>query len=443
MRTRFAVMRTVLAAAGSIGAVTPVVAARAQTPAGDTLQLPALQSVATLRDPRARQLALLAAQSELRLQSIEADRLPALTVAGHSQYYSDVARIPFRVPGVQPPTPPHDTYDGRLEAQQRLLDPAIGARRAVERAQLAESQARVRTTLYALRQSVNEAFFTAARLQAQRADVETSITDLEAQLVVAGRRVQLGAALPSDTAALRAELLRRRQALAEIDANRLAALTVLGDLTGTHIAPDAVLALPDLAAEAAAARQSPDRLRGRPEHEQFARARELFEQQQRAVSARDKPRVTAFGRAGYGQPGLNPLNDRFDSYWTAGVQLQWTPWTWGTTRREREVLALQRQVVATEEAAFVEGTRRAITQDLATIDRIEAALASDEQIIELRERIARETRLRFQEGVVTSAEYVDRQTDVLNARLVRAAHRVELAYARARFLTTVGVEVGR
>jgi outer membrane protein TolC len=98
-------------------------------------------------------------------------------------------------------------------------------------------------------------------------------------------------------------------------------------------------------------------------------------------------------------------------------------------------------MVSTEESAFTEGLRRAIALDLATIDRLEAALASDEQIIELRERIARETRLRFQEGVVTSAEYVDRQTDVLNARLARAAHRVELAQARARFLTTVGVEV--
>jgi outer membrane protein TolC len=398
--------------------------------------------VVARRDPRARQVALLAAQTDLRLRNIGAERLPALTVVGQGQYQSDVTTIPFQLPGgLRPPTPPHDTYDARVEAQQRLLDPSLAARRGVERAQLAESQARVRTGLYALRQSVNDAFFTAARLQSQRADVETSITDLEAQLVVAGRRVRLGAALPSDAAALQAELLRRRQALAEIDANRRAALDVLADLTATPIAPDAVLGLPDLGPEVARARASVGEIRGRPEYEQFARTRELIEQQERMTAARDKPRVSAFGRAGYGRPGLNPLNDQFDSYWLAGLQLQWTPWTWGATRREREVLAVQRQIVATEESAFAEGVRRAIATDLATIDRLEATLASDEQIIELRERIARETRLRFQEGVVTSAEYVDRQTDVLNARLARAAHRVELAQARARFLTVLGVEV--
>ena len=431
MRSRSALLAGALGVAG---------VAHAQT--SDTLRLPALQAAAAARDPRAQQLALLAAQSELRLRTIDADRLPALTVNGLAQYQSDVARIPIAVPGgARVPVPPHETYDARVDAQQRLLDPTLGTRRAVERAQLAESQARVRTTLFTLRQSVNDAFFTAARLQAQRGDVETSITDLEAQLVVAARRVRLGAALPSDTATLKAELLRRRQALAEIDANRAAALEILGELTGARIASNAVPSLPELAAEVVRARAGIDQLRSRPEYEQFARTRELITQQERAASAADKPRVAAFGRAGYGQPGLNPLNDRFDSYWLGGVRLDWTPWSWGTTRRQREVLALQRQIVASEESAFAEGIRRAIAQDAATIDRLEAALATDEQIIELREGVARETRLRFQEGVVTSAEYVDRQTDVLNARLARAAHRVELALVRARFLTTVGIEV--
>jgi len=65
----------------------------------------------------------------------------------------------------------------------------------------------------------------------------------------------------------------------------------------------------------------------------------------------------------------------------------------------------------------------------------------DDEIVALREQILTETRARFEEGVVTSAEYVDRQTDVLSARTTRALHRVELARARAHFLNTLGIEV--
>jgi outer membrane protein TolC len=442
MIARIAVRQALLVATLVIAGAVSATPAGAQAPASDTVRLPALQTVAVQRDPRARQLELLAAQTDLRLRNIGAERLPALTVAGQGQYQSDVTTIPFQLPGGQrPPVPPHDTYDARIEAQQRLIDPSLGARRAVERAQLAESQARVRTALYGLRENVNDAFFSAARLQLQRGEIETSITDLEAQLRVASDRVRLGSALPSEAATLQAELLRRRQSLAEIDANRRAALTVLTELTGLPIRFDDILALPDVGAEVARARATIGEVRARPEYEQFARTRDLLQRQEQAASARDKPRLSAFGRAGYGRPGLNALSDQFDSYWLAGVQVQWTPWSWGTTRRERELLALQRQVVETEEAAFRERIRRTTAFDLATIDRLESAVATDDQIIGLRERIARETLRRFQEGVVTSAEYVDRQTDVLNARLARAAHRVELAEARARFLTIVGVEV--
>jgi outer membrane protein TolC len=444
MIARNAVTRAVLVGSQVIACATTATPARAQTPAADTLRLPALQAVAVQRDPRARQIGLLAAQTDLRLRSIGAERLPALNVFGQGQYQSEVTSIPFQLPGGQrPPVPPHDTYDARIEAQQRLIDPTLGARRAVERAQLAESQARVRTVLYGLRENVDDAFFSAARLQLQRGEIETSITDLEAQLRVASDRVRLGSALPSEAATLQAELLRRRQSLAEIDANRRAALTVLAELTGQRIGPEDVLALPEAVAEVTRARTAIAEIRTRPEYEQFTRSRELLQRQEQAVSARDKPRVSAFGRAGYGRPGLNALSTEFDSYWLAGVQVQWTPWSWGTTRRERELLALQRQVVETEEVAFRERIERATAYDLATIDRLELALAIDDQIIALRERIVRETLRRFQEGVVTSAEYVDRQTDVLNARLARAAHRVELAEARTGFLTLVGVEVRR
>jgi outer membrane protein TolC len=418
------------------------VPARAQAGAADTLELSELQRVAARRDPRARQLGLYAAQSDLRLRSIRAERLPSLTVVAQGQYQSDVTTVPSRVEGFPSIVmPPNDTYDARVEAQQRLIDPAVGARRAVERAQLAESQARVRTAIYGLRESVNDAFFNAARLQLERGEIETSITDLEAQLRVATDRVRLGSALPSEAATLQAELLLRRQVLDEIDANRRAALTVLAELTGVRVGPEDVLALPEAAVEVARVRSAIDQARERPEYEQFARTRELLQRQERVVLARDKPRLNAFARAGYGQPGLNALNTGFDSYWLAGLQVQWTPWSWGTTNRERELLALQRQIVEADEAAFHDRIERSTAQDLATIDRLENAIVTDEQIIALRERIVRETLRRFQEGVVTSAEYVDRQTDVLNARLARAAHRVELAQARAHFLTLVGIEV--
>jgi outer membrane protein TolC len=410
--------------------------------ARDSLRLGELHADALRHDPRGQQIELLSAQSTLRLRTLDAERLPALNLNLQGQYLSDVPTFPLQLPGGAAPTvPPNDNYDAHLAARQRLYDPSRGPRRALERAQLAESQSRVRTSLYTLKQSVNDAFFTALLLQAQRAELETGITDLEAHLRAARDRVQLGSALASEAATLEAELLRRRQSIADVTASRGAALVVLGDLTGRALTAEQAIELPDLNAEVAQARANLGELRVRPEYEQFARTRDVLGQRQTLVDAQERPRVFTFARAGYGRPGLNPLATEFDEYWLAGVQIEWSPWRWGTTQREREEVAIQQRIVATEEEAFTASVRRGIAADLAAIDRLERSLQSDDEIIALRERILREARFRFEENVITSAELVDRETDVLAARLARATHRVELARSRARFLTLIGLEV--
>jgi outer membrane protein TolC len=376
------------------------------------------------------------------MQDIDASRLPVIGANAQGQYQSQVATLPLQLPkGLSVPVPAHDTYDAHVGAQQPIYDPTVSARRGVERAQLAASEAGVQASTFALRQNVNDAYFSALLQQAQRAEQESAITDLEARRKVAASRVAQGSALPSETDMLDAELLRRRQAVAQLAASRDAALVVLGDLTGQQITSADGLVLPDLAAEVARARQSVDTLRARPEYEQFARTRDVLAQQQVSLGAADLPRVSAFGRAGYGRPGLNPLAQEFSNYWLAGVQVEWTPWNWGTTRRDREVLALQRQIVATNEAAFTQSVRRAIAHDVASIDQLAQTLVDDDTIVALREKILRETGYRFSEGVITSAEYVDRETDLLDARLSRATHRVQLAQARANFLTSLGLGV--
>lgn len=433
--------RTVLA----LGALALALGARAEAQDGaprDTLRLGTLQDDAVRRDPRGRQLELLESQSALRLRSLGTEWLPRLDAAAQAQYQSEVVTLPFAPPGGGEPFSPHkDTYDAYLGVRQPLFDPLIGARRTIEQAQLAESQARVRTTLYAERQAVADAYFGVLLLDAQRSELEAGIADLEAQHRVARERVDAGEALAGEAAALEAELLRLGQSLAGIAADRSATVAVLGSLTGRDLSGSEVLSLPDLGADVEAARAGPDTVRRRPEHLQFERARDLLESRGGEIARRTWPRLAAMGRAGFGRPGLNPLGDEFGGYWLAGLRVEWSPFDWGRASLEREALGIQREIVSTEEAAFTERVHRGAVRELAAIGRIEQALEADSAIIVLREGVLREARLRFGEAVITSAEFVDRETDLLSARLARATHRVELARARARYLTLIGLEV--
>ena len=409
---------------------------------GRSFELATLQQAALDTDPRMQQFSLLNTQTDLRLRNIAALRRPAVTVEGQAQYQSDVAHLtpePPVIGGLFRPT--KDTYDGSLRIDQRLFDPTVNARGAVERAQLAESQARVRTTLFTLRQQVNDAFFAAAALQARAGSLAATIADLTARLEESTARVREGTALPADAAAIEATLLQRQQDADDLRASRRAALDRLGTLTGQPLGDGDMLVLPDLGALVTRARQQRDTLRTRPEFDQFARTRDRLSRQQELTLAQERPRLSTYARVGYGQPGLNFISRDFESYALGGVRLQWNAWTWGTGGREREALAIQQQVVAADEAAFARSLTTAIEGDETAIERLQRSLLSDERIVTLREQVERSTQVRLQEGVVTASEYLDRSAELLQARFARAGHEVELAQASAHFLTTLGLEV--
>ena len=407
-----------------------------------SFDLATLQQAAVDTDPRMQQFSLLTTQTDLRLRNIAALRLPTVTIEGQGQFQTDVAHLT-----PEPPIlgglfrPRKDTYDGSLRIDQRLFDPTVDAQGALERAQLAENQARVRTNLFTQRQQVNDAFFAAAALQARAGSLAATISDLTARLEETSARVREGTALPADASAIEATLLQRQQDADDLQASRRAALDRLATLTGQPVGESDTLVLPDLAALVTRARQARDTVRARPEFDQFARMRDRIARQQQLSVAQERPRISTYARVGYGEPGLNFISRDFESYALGGVRLQWNAWTWGSGGREREALAIQQRVVAADEAAFARSLTTSIEGDETAIDRLQRTLASDDRIVTLREQVERSTQVRLQEGVVTASEYLDRSAELLQARFARAGHEVELAQAGAHLLTTLGLEV--
>jgi outer membrane protein TolC len=419
--------------------------ARAEQPAISTpggLQLAALQQAAVNADPRFAQLSLQQAQTDLRMGNIAAERKPSISTEGQVQLQSDVPTPPPFLPGGAPLfLPPKDTYDASLRVEQRVLDATIHPRMDVERAQLAESQARVRVALFALRQEVNDAFFAAALIDARAGSLRAAIAGLEARLREIQARVREGVALGADAAAVEATLLRRRQDEGELRINRAAAIARLSALTRQTIPEDTSLDLPDLQSRVAQVRTSIESTRARPEYDQFARTRERLSRQQDAAATQTQVRVSAFGRVGYARPGLNIISDQWELYGLVGLQLHWKPFDWHTEGREREALSIQSQIIAADEAAFARTIERSTDADIRAIDRLTEAVALDDRIVALREQVDSSTETRLRENVVTASEYLDRNTELLDARFARAAHRVELEQAAAKLLTTLGLEV--
>jgi outer membrane protein TolC len=421
------------------GTALAVLASRAS--AQDTLRVEGLQQAALRNDPRAAQRALLREATDLRLQVIGADRLPQVTFNGEATHQSDVTRPTFGVPGITVPDFPKDRWQATLDLEQRLYDGGdVARRRELEEARHAESEAALQVSLYQLRSDVNSAFFSAFLLEKRADEYQALVGDLEARLQAVRARVEAGTALGRDAAQIEAERVRAELQRDEARASRRAALATLADLAGRVIDSTSVLALseaepereyPGLAAAAA--------LRRRPEFEQFQRSRFRLDKEIAYAGTENRPRIYAFGQAGLGLPGLDQFRTSSDAFWQAGVKVEWRPWTWRSAGRTAATYRLQQQIVATEEQALGRQLARTVLTDLEDIARLKAALAEDERIVSLRTEVERQARAQFDEGAITTPDYVEARTDIVEARLTLDRHRVELTQARARYLTTLGL----
>jgi outer membrane protein TolC len=412
--------------------------ARAQ----DTLSVERLQEAALKSDPRANQRALLRAATDLRLSVIAADRLPQLELNGQATHQSDVTRPTFGVPGVTVPDFPKDRWQTTLDVEQRLYDGGeVARRRELEEARHAESEAAVDVALYQLRSDVNSAFFSAFLFQKRSAEYDALVADLDARLAAVRARVDAGTALGRDAAEIEAERVRAGLQRDEALASRRAALAILADLVGEPVDTTAVLVLPSDEPERTqpADPATVAALRQRPEFDQLRQSRARLEREAAYTSAENRPKVFAFGQAGVGLPGLDQFRTSSDAFWQAGLKVEWRPWTWRSAGRKAAAYRIQQDVVATEEKALGRRLARAVVTDLEDISRLKAALADDERIVALRTEVERQARAQYDEGAITTPDYVETRTDVLEARLTLERHRVELAQARSRYLTTLGI----
>ncbi len=425
----------------ALAAVAIALAARAAA-AQDTLTVERLQDAALASDPRAGQRSLLRAAADLRLKVIAADRLPQLEINGQGTHQSDVTRPTFGIPGVGVPDFPKERWQTTLDVEQRLYDGGdVTRRRELEEARHAESEAELEVSLYELRSDVNSAFYSAFLFEKRAAEYDALVEDLDARLAAVRARVDAGTALSRDAAEIEAERVRAGLQGAEARASRRAALAILSDLVAKPLDTTAVLVLPTDEPERTQPAEVGElaALRRRPEFGQLQRSRERLDREVAYTTAENRPKLFAFGQAGVGLPGLDQFRTSSDAFYQIGVKLKWRPWTWNSAGRKAAAFRVQQDILASEERALGRRLARAVVTDLEDIGRLKAALADDERIVGLRTEVERQARAQYDEGAVTTPEYVEARTDVLEARLTLERHRVELAQARSRYLTTLGI----
>ena len=403
---------------------------RAQEPA---LTIDSCQAWVERHYPTARRYALAEQRGSDAASNAAKGGLPQLSVAGQATWQSTATRIPITLPGIDLPEISKDQY--RLFAE--AVQPLTGLLTVRDNVRLAQADAeaersQVDVEIHGLKARVNSLFFGILALDEQVRLAGLLSDDLRAGISRADTAAKHGVAVRSTADALRAELLTAEQRITELQSTRHTYVSMLALLTGRELTNEVRLERPtELLAVAG------QEIR-RPELSLFAAQQTAIGLRRRLLTDVNLPHVSLFVQGGYGRPGLNMLDNDFKPYALGGVRLSWNIAGLYTYRKQRRLLDLNARAVDVQRDAFLLETRMTLNRQQTEIDKLRRLIASDAEIIRLRERVKESARNQLQFGTATANDYIQYTNAEHRARLSMALHELQLLWEVYNHRTTLG-----
>lgn len=405
-----------------IFAIAPILAFAQQT-----LTLEECYALAEKNYPLAKQTALLEEKTNSEIKVLENERLPKLDLNAQASYQSDVIEFPLQIPDSNIEPPNKDQYRATIDANQLIYNGgSIAANTRLKTAELETQQQQVAVNLYTLKSRINNNYFSVLLFQEQEKLLLSKMEQLDARLKETNAGVKYGAVLPASGQLLEAELLKLKQQLSQINFDREKALKNLSLLIFQNLDNDTTLDNPDILV-------APEIDSKRPELELFNLQETQLETSKEVISKSNYPKLFGFAQAGYGNPGLNMLDNSFQDFYMVGLKLNWNIFDWGKTKEKKQAVDISKEIVSTEKETFLLNNQMQQKEVESDINKYEAMLLKDTEIIVLREKVLQATTSQLQNGAITSSEYITELNNLYEARIDQQLHEVQLTLAKANY----------
>lgn len=382
--------------------------------------------------PLAKQKTLLEEKINSEIKVLEKEKLPKLDLNAQATYQSDVIEFPMNLPNTNIEPPNKDQYRATIDANQLIYNGGnIAANTRLKTAELATQQQQVAVNLYTLKSRINQNYFSVLLFQEQKNLLLSKMEELDARLKEANTGVKYGAVLPASEQILNAEQLKLEQQISQTNFDRKKALNNLSLLLSQNIDTYTTLYNPDILLTLKNDSK-------RPELEFFDLQETQLESSKEVISKSNYPKVFGFAQAGYGNPGLNMLDNSFQDFYMVGLKMNWNVFDWGKTKEKKQAVDISKEIVTTEKETFVLNNQMQQKEAESDINKYESMLQKDAEIIALREKVLQATTSQLQNGTITSSEYITELNNLYEAKIDQQLHKIQLSLAKANYKVIKG-----
>ncbi len=381
--------------------------------------------------PQLKQMEMIDKTTQFNLSNASNGNLPQINIHGQASYQSEVTQLPIEVPNMEIPAIDKDQYTiyGSIYQPLTHFSEVKVNKKLIESNSQIEKQ-KVEVALYQLKERINQIYFGALLIDEKMEQLKIIQSDLANTLLKIEAAISNGTATFTDKQLLVVEQISLNQQIDEQRSNKLAFLQMLSTFTGKNITKNTTLEKPQIVTIS-------DTIK-RPELALFNLQNQAVELQIKHVQNHLIPSVGLFLQGGYGRPALNFLKNEFEFYYIGGIKLHWNLTKLYNIKNSKEALRLSNEKIASQRATFLLNTNLTQTQQSAEIDKFKTLIKSDKVIIKIRKEVLETAKVKLENGLITTLDYVQYLNDLNKASQTLLLHETQLLLAQYNLKTTTG-----
>jgi outer membrane protein TolC len=381
--------------------------------------------------PLVKQYAIIEQSRDYSIENANKGYLPQLGIVGQATYQSEVTKLPISLPNISVPEMNKDQYRLYGEVTQPITELfTLKDQKELVKANNKIETQKIEVELYKLRERINQLYFGVLLMDAQIAQIALLKKDIQSGIEKANIGVANGIMLKSSVDNLKVELLKVEQRKIELSSNRKGFVDMLSLFIGQSISSETVFSSPQLAQMSETVNRSELRL--------FDSQKSTIDIQNKLITNKNLPRFNLFFQGGIGRPALNMLSNDVKGYYITGLRLNWSLSGFYTFNKERKILDLNKTLIDIQKEAFLFNTNVSMKQQNSEIVKYIDLLATDVEIIQLREQIKNTTKNQLENGTATTNDYLTNLNAADQARQTKLYHQIQLQMAQYSYQTTTG-----
>ena len=399
--------------------------------------LPAMAQAQTLEEcqraaegnyPLIRQYGLIEKTTSLNVANIQKGWLPQVSASAQASLQSDVSAFPdefqklYQQMGITMEGLERDQFRVGIDVQQTVYDAGnIKSQKEIARRQGELQSRQNEVTMYNVRKSVNEMYFSLLLVDEQirlNADLQTVLEGNEKKLAA---MLKGGTASESDWQNVKAERLNVVQKMTGLQSQRTALARMLSIFCGIEVNGLVKPEMPE--------NMNPS-INLRPELKALDAQLRLTDAQERALDAAMMPRLGVFAQGYYGYPGYNMFEDmmshKFSWNGMIGARLTWNIGALYTRKNDKAKLQVQRETTEVNRERFLFDNNLEQIEQNENISRYRQMMTDDEEIISLRSSIRKAAESKLAHGIIDVNDLVREINSENKARVEQCIHEIEM-----------------